>query len=153
MDKTRSMELIPVKQHLHENAVFSGNPDCLETLDMTVDFFNRVGYNPPWIGYFAQLNGELVGAAAFKGKPVNNKVEIAYGTFPRFRNQGIGKRIADALVQLSLQTDPSVIITARTLPEENYSVRILRKNNFRLAGTITDPDDGDVWEWVYGRHL
>lgn len=145
------MELVPVKQYLHENDVFTGNPDCLETLDMTIDFFNRIGYNPPWIGYLASLNGELVGAGAFKGKPVNNKVEIAYGTFPRFQNQGIGTQIANALVQLSLQTDPSVIITARTLPEENYSARILRKSNFILTGTITDPDDGEVWEWVYQK--
>jgi len=143
------MELIPIKQHLHENKEFAGNPDCQDTLQMTIDFFNRIGYNLPWIGYYVKLNGALVGAAAFKGEPVNGKIELAYGTFPQYRHKGIGNQIVNALVQLSLKTDPSIIITARTLTEENYSARILRKNNFRLLGTIMDEEDGEVWEWVY----
>jgi RimJ/RimL family protein N-acetyltransferase len=116
---------------------------------MCIDFYKRVGFNPPWVCYYVQLDGQLVAAAAFKGKPVNNKVEIAYGTFPQYQNRGIGSKIADTLVRLSLKTDPSVIITARTLPEENYSARILRKNNFKLLGTIIDEEDGEVWEWEY----
>jgi [ribosomal protein S5]-alanine N-acetyltransferase len=38
---------------------------------------------------------------------------------------------------------------ARTLMEENYSTRILRKNGFECLGIVNDPDDGDVWEWEY----
>ena len=143
------MILLPIKEHLKENQEFTSNPDCQESIYMSIDFFKRIGYNPPWISYYVEQDGKLVGAAAFKGKPVNNKVEIAYGTFPAFQNQGIGTKIAGALVQLSLKTDPSVIITARTLMEENYSARILRKNNFKLLGIIMDDEDGEVWEWEY----
>jgi ribosomal-protein-alanine N-acetyltransferase len=144
------MKLIPVKEHLHENEKFTDNPDCQDSIYMCVDFYKKVGFNPPWICYYVQLNGSLVAAAAFKGKPVNGKVEIAYGTFPLYRQIGIGTRVAHALVQLSLKTNPSVRIMARTLPEENYSARILRKNNFNLLGTVTDDEDGEVWEWEYG---
>jgi RimJ/RimL family protein N-acetyltransferase len=143
------MELLPIKEHLHENKEFIDNPDCQDSLYMCIDFYKKVGFNPPWICYYVQLEGALVAAAAFKGKPVNGKVEIAYGTFPPYQQQGIGARIAHALVQLSLKTDQSVTITARTLAEENYSTRILRKNNFQLLGTVTDEEDGEVWEWVY----
>lgn len=143
------MELIPIKQHLHENKEFTDNPDCGETIHMTIDFFNRIGYNPPWIGYYAKVDGVLVGAAAFKGKPVDGKVEIAYGTFAQHQNKGVGAQIAGELVRLALATDPSVTVTARTLAEENFSARILRKNNFRLLGTVIDPEDGELWEWVY----
>lgn len=143
------MELLPLKEHLHDNGEFIDHPDCRDTLEMSIDFFKKIGYHPPWIGYYAKSNGVLVGAAAFKGKPVNGRVEIAYGTFPRYQQKGIGARIANALVQLSLKTDPAVIITARTLPEENFSARILRKNNFKLLGTIVDPEDGELWEWEY----
>ena len=86
---------------------------------------------------------------AFKGKPVNGMVEIAYGTLEKYRNQGIGSSICKHLVDLSIKTDPSVKITARTLPQENYSVRILRKNNFIFKGMVNDPEDGDVWEWEF----
>lgn len=143
------MELIPVKEHLHENKEFTDHPDCQESIGMCVDFYKRVGFNPPWICYYVQLNGNLVAAAAFKGKPVNNKVEIAYGTFSRYQRQGIGTQIAKMLVALSLKTDPLVRITAQTLKEENYSVRILRNNNFKLIGTAIDDDEGEVWEWEY----
>ena len=144
------MILLPIKEHLHENQEFIKNPDCKDTLGMCIDFYKRMGFNPPWICYYVQMNGNLVAAAAFKGKPENGKVEIAYGTFPQFQHQGIGTNIAHALAQLSQETDPAVRITARTLREENFSVRILRKNNFKLLGTIMDDEDGEVWEWEYG---
>src|SRR5580704_9457138 len=111
---------------------------------MSVDFYTRVGFNKPWICYYAQLENQLVGCAAYKGKPVNCRVEIAYGVFPQYMNKGIGALIAKTLVDLAQQTDPAIIITAKTLPEENYSTRILRKNNFKLLGMIIDPEDGEL---------
>jgi len=143
------MELLPIKEHLHENEQFAANPDCNDSLGMCIDFYKRAGYNPPWICYYVQLDGQLVAAAAFKGKPVDNKIEIAYGTFPQHQNKGVGTKIADTLVKLALKTDPLVRVTAQTLKEENYSTKILRKNNFVIIGTAIDEDEGEVWEWEY----
>ena len=145
------MELVPVGPTIEENEVFTGNPDCNEHLQMTIDYFNKIGYQPPWIGYYARHDGELVGSAAYKGQPIDGKVEIAYGTFERFRQQGIGTQIARKLTELALAFDPSVEITARTLPEDNFSTRILAKNGFKWIGTVEDPDDGEVWEWKYKK--
>ena len=143
------MELIPIKEHLSENETFLSHPDCKESVDMCVDFYKKVGFNPPWICYYVKLDDHFVAAAGFKGPPVNNKVEIAYGTFPAHQQKGVGTRIAELLVQTALKTDPSVRVTAQTLKEENYSVKILRKNNFKLIGTAIDEDEGEVWEWEY----
>ena len=143
------MELLPIKEHLHENEQFAANPDCNDSLGMCIDFYKRAGYNPPWICYYVQLDGQLVAAAAFKGKPVDNKIEIAYGTFPQHQNKGVGTKIADTLIKLALKTDPLVRVTAQTLKEENYSTKILRKNNFVIIGTAIDEDEGEVWEWEY----
>ena len=145
------MQLLPIKQTLEENGEFIDNPACNETLNMSIEFYKKVGFNPPWICYYAEENGELIGNAAFKGKPVNNTVEIAYGTMEAHRQKGVGTKICKKLVELSLATDPSVKITARTLPEKNYSTRILEKNNFILLGFVTDPEDGEVWEWEYKK--
>lgn len=136
---------------MEDNTAFAANPLCLESLPMTIEFFNRVGYVPPWIGYFAELDKQLVGVSAFKGPPVNGTVEIAYGTFEPYRQQGIGAGICKLLVDLALKTDPSLRITARTLPEENYSTRILRKNGFKMIGPVIDPEDGEVWEWAFEK--
>ena len=143
------LELIPIQVSLEENQQFINHRDCQESLSMTIDYYKIIGFHQPWICYYASMNNELVGAAGFKGRPVNNKIEIAYGTFPSFMNQGIGTAICKALVDLAQQTDPSVRITARTLPEINYSTKILEKNNFKFIGNVWDKDDGDVWEWEY----
>jgi len=147
------MTLLPIKQTIEENEAFAKNPLCKESLVMCIDFYKRVGFNPPWICYYVEENGELTGSAAFKGKPINNTVEISYGTMEKLRQQGVGTRICKQLVELSLATDASVRITARTLPEKNYSTRILEKNNFVLLGFVTDPEDGEVWEWEYKKKI
>jgi [ribosomal protein S5]-alanine N-acetyltransferase len=146
------MKLIPIREHAEENPEFISNPLCQESIYMSIEFYKKVGYTPPWICYYAALDGKLVGAAAYKGKPVDGKVEIAYGTFEIWKHQGIGEEICRVLVDLSLASDPSVQITARTLPENNFSVKILQKNGFQFAGNVYDPEDGDVWEWVYMKN-
>ena len=123
-----TMEFIPIHEHLEENEDFIKHPDCQDSLYMSIDFFKKIGYTVPWIGYYAAIDYVLVGCAAFKGKPVNGKVEIAYGTFPQHQNKGVATEICRLLLQLSLKTDVTIRITARTVAEENYSTKVLRKN-------------------------
>jgi len=147
------MVLLQIKEKLEDNPEFISNPHCQETLYQTIIYFKSIGYSFPWIGYYASINNQIVGNGAFKGRPLNGKVEIAYSTFPGYQQQGIGTEICRQLIQVALQTDPSVIITARTLTEENFSTQILSKNNFILNGTVMDTDDGEVWEWEYKNPL
>jgi RimJ/RimL family protein N-acetyltransferase len=142
------MKLLPIEEKLAYNQALAGNPSGQEVLHQCIDFYKRVGFVPPWICYYVEENGRIVGSAGFKGPPVNDSVEIAYGTFEAFRQQGIGTRICKQLVELSLQTDPAVRITARTFDKDNFSARILLSNHFRCLGTVEDPEDGQVWEWV-----
>src|SRR5688572_19817428 len=101
------MTLLPIKQTLEENEAFAKNPLCNESLYMCIDFYKRVGFNPPWICYYVEENGELTGSAAFKGEPINNTVEISYGTMEKHRQRGVGTRICKQLVELSLAADAS----------------------------------------------
>ena len=41
------MQLIPIKEILEENKEFLSNPLCQESIYMTIDFYKRVGFNPP----------------------------------------------------------------------------------------------------------
>src|SRR5258706_15103970 len=109
-----SMQLVPIFESVEENEEFVKNSLCKDTIYVCVDFYKRVGFNPPWICYYVKEEGQLIGSGAFKGKPVNNQVEIAYGTMPEHYRKGIGTKICKLLVDLSLQTDPGVRITART---------------------------------------
>lgn len=143
------MEFIPIQEKLEDNQEFLTNPYSAETIQMSIDFYNRVGYVPPWIGYYVKHNNELVASVGFKGPPVNNTIEIAYGVFEAHQRQGLGKAVCKMLVDLAIKTDPTLKITARTFSENNFSTRILEKNNFLLSGTVQDPEDGEVWEWIY----
>jgi len=144
------MILIPIDVDAALNSRFSVNAECAAILNVYPGYYNKVGYNIPWIGYFATIDGnEIVGCGGYKGAPRGGKVEIAYGTFKNYEGQGIGSRICQQLVSLSLQTDPSIRITARTFLENNASTSILSRNGFKCIGTVYDEDDGNVWEWEH----
>jgi len=151
MKNSSQIQLRQIQKELADNQQFFDLPACREILDATIDFYKRVGFLSPWVGYFASLSDHIVGAAGFKGKPVNGTVEIAYGTFEPYQKQGVATSICRELVELALRTDPSIRITARTLPDGDFSIQILKKNGFVLLGTIEDPDDGQVCEWEYGK--
>ena len=142
------MLLLPIEIDETKNEKFRDNQECLDILNVYPGYYQKVGYNKPWIGYFATADGnEMIGCGGFKGKPKNGKVEIAYGTFKKYEGQGIGTEICRQLVLLSLQADPSIRITARTLMENNASTRILKRNGFEFNGIVVDDEDGEVWEW------
>jgi [ribosomal protein S5]-alanine N-acetyltransferase len=143
------MLLLPIKERIEDNEEFTNDPSLKLTIQMTIDFYKKVGFIPPWIGYYVEENGNLIGTAGFKGPPINETVEIAYGTIEKYRNQGFGTTICRELVELSLKTNPSIKITARTFLKENFSTRILVKNHFICIGTVNDPEDGEVWEWLF----
>lgn len=138
------MKLLPLLPTLEENLAIPLFKAEGQYLSMAVEYFQRIGYQPPWIGYYAEMDGHLVGSAAFKGISPDNSVEIAYGVFEAMQNQGIGTAICRQLVLLAQQTAPTVRITARTLPESNFSTRILTKNGFQLLGSVIDLEDGEV---------
>lgn len=128
---------------------YLGHPFCLEVFNSLKEYYSKIGFNIPWVGYFALLNSEVIGVGGFKGSPNNNKVEIAYGTLPEKEGNGYASKICETLVKIALKYDPNISITARTLMETNASTTILKKNGFKYMGIVNDPEDGDVWEWEY----
>ncbi len=111
-------------------------------------YYEAIGYVEPWIGYLARRDEQWVGACGFKGAPKRGRVEIAYFTFPAFEGQGVATGMARALITKASEADSAVIVTARTLPEGGPSSTILRKLGFTKTTTVTDAEDGEVWEWV-----
>lgn len=146
------LEFIPILATTEENSKLFNNPICVDVVTSTLGFYKTVGFNQPWIGYVVMSNEDIVGSAGYKGKPIENKIEIAYGTFPAFQGKGFGTQICRHLITLAISTDPLIEIIARTLPDNVNSIAILKKNNFTLLGTVYDKDDGYVQEWQYNKH-
>ena len=76
------MQLIPIRERLEDNEDFIKDPLCQETVHMTTDFYKKVGFVEPWIGYYAEENRDLVGSA---GIQVNIN-QLAYTKKYRIRN-------------------------------------------------------------------
>jgi ribosomal-protein-alanine N-acetyltransferase len=122
-------------------------PLAAEIVKATTQLYQAVGYELPWIGYLAFENGTCVGSCGFKSPPQNNRVEIAYFTFPGHESRGVATRMASELIRLARDKMPALTVAAQTLPEENASTSVLKKLQFRLVGTVEHPEDGLVWEW------
>lgn len=122
-------------------------PEAAPVVSATIQLYRTVGYQPPWTGYLAFEDDVCVGACGFKSPPQNNRVEIAYFTFPAHESRGLATQMAAELIAIGKAHAPDVRVTAQTLPEENASTSILKKLGFRLLGTVEHPEDGMVWEW------
>lgn len=147
----KKVELIPIdKDGSFANPVSIVPEFIQQACRETARFHDRIGFMPPWIGYVSISGGQLVGCGGFKGPPVDNRVEIAYGTLPELEGQGYATATARALIELAKSTDATVLVTAQTLPEPNASNALLKKLGFSFAGVVAHPEDGDVWEWHLG---
>ena len=130
-----------------EKPVASVPPLAAQVIEATTELYNAVGYEPPWLGYLALENGAFIGSCGFKSPPENNRVEIAYFTFPGHESRGVATRMASALVRIAITNSPGVTVAAQTLPEESASTSVLRKLQFRFVGSVEHPEDGLVWDW------
>lgn len=111
--------------------------------------YEKRGSRFPWIGYLARREDDtmLVGTCAFATPPDDEgEAEIAYYTFPPYEGAGNGTAMAASLVEIAREGDLNTL-TAKTLPQENASTRILRRLGFYLEGPVIDEEDGDVWLW------
>lgn len=122
--------------------------NCQELIQMMDEFYPKVGFNITWVGYFLLLNNQVVGTAGFTGQPVDNTVEISYWTFKELEGQGIASMACKELITIAQKTNPSITITAKTLPEYNASTKILQNNNFKFVEIVQDHEIGDAWLWV-----
>ena len=142
------MELIAIIKDGELAKPLSSTPlIAADVIEAMTRLYRTVGYEPPWIGYLALENDTCVGTCGFKSPPQNNRVEIAYFTFPGHESRGVATRMAAELIRLALDKSPGVTVAAQTLPEENASTSILKKLRFHLVGTVEHPEDGLVWEW------
>ena len=143
------MQFQPIHIDEDQTKEIYANDDCREIFKSYPSYYYKVGYNPPWIGYFVMRNNEVVGVGGFTGKPKDGRVEIAYGTFKKYEGQGIGYFSCRQLISIAKEADPKLIITAKTAPENNASTKILERNGFEFTGIVQDEGIGDAWEWVH----
>ena len=140
------IEFIPIDlQFAYEKIV----DDFIKQLVInTLGYYKHIGFFIPWISYLVKDNNNYVGICSFKGKPINNIVEIAYCTHLNYENQGYATKMCEKLIEIAYNENNDITIIVKTLPELNASTTVLKKNGFINNGMITDPEDGNVYEWI-----
>ena len=122
-----------------------------------VDMLRSSSEPDVWRHGFAVVEKEsryVIGNTAFVGPPdENGAVEIAYAIAPEFEGRGFATQAAGAITDFAF-SDPRVKkVVAHTLPEENASTRVLKKNSFKFSGEIEHEHDGLIWRWERTRDL
>jgi RimJ/RimL family protein N-acetyltransferase len=143
------MNLVPIPRSGDVDGKIALSETLRSVVLQTVQLYGRRGYTEPWIGYLAVEGETCVGCGGFTAPPTDGVVEIAYFTLPEFERRGIATAIAQRLITIATESDPSVGVIAHTLCEENASNHILKKLGFVFAGAINHPEDGNIWEWRY----
>lgn len=119
-----------------------------ENCDASAGLFNAIGFTPPWVGYVTVDDGKPVGGCAFVGAPKDGAVEVAYFTLEECEGRGFATQALACMIEIARQADPLTTLTAKTLPQENASTAILRRNGFQFAGETTDHEIGLAWAWA-----
>ena len=145
------MELKPLDLNVDKLEEIYASENCQMLLNAYDDYYQKVGYNLPWIGYLVIKDNKIVGSCGFKGQPKEGNVEIAYWTFKEFEKQGVSTFSCKELVSISQNFDPTINITATTQPENNASTKILQNNGFVFSGIIQDDEIGDAWLWTFKK--
>ncbi|MBA3662570.1 MAG: GNAT family N-acetyltransferase [Gammaproteobacteria bacterium] len=114
------------------NEIYSST-DCQQLINSMDEYYPKIGFNKPWVGYFVFNNNQIVGTGSFTGQPQDGKVEIAYWTFKEFEGQGIASFACKELISISKKTNPTITITAKTAPGHNASTKILQNNGFEFS--------------------
>jgi RimJ/RimL family protein N-acetyltransferase len=102
-----------------------------------------------WLVRAVVLDGEMIGHAGFHGPPGVNAVkapgavEIGYTIFEPHRRNGYAAEAARALVDWAERERAIRHFVASVSPDNEPSLRLVRRLGFEQTGSRIDPEDGE----------
>ncbi len=142
------MELKIININEDKTKEIYSSTDCQQLINSMDEYYPKISFNKPWVGYFVFNDSKVVGTGSFTGQPKEGKVEIAYWTFKEFEGQGIASFACKELIAISKRTELTILITAKTAPEYNASTKILQRHGFEFSEIVHDEEIGDAWLWT-----
>ena len=118
--------------------------------DFIADFLPTARAAYPWLGFWAVIDGAVVGSGMCKSAPKDGQVEIGYGVAPSVEGKGIATELAKRLTAFAFDLGAESVI-AHTLPDGLASQRVLAKAGFFPVGEVVDPEDGLVLRFLRQR--
>ena len=63
------MELKTIELNVDQSKEIYVSTNCQQVINSMKEFYPKIGFNEPWVGYFAFNNNQLVGTYGFTGQP------------------------------------------------------------------------------------
>ena len=124
-----------------------------DALPYVIERLNKHPNDASWWTYLPvdMHSNTLLGSCGFKGKPIDGLVEIGYEVAQNYRGQGFATEMARLLVKKGFEDQSVQMIQAHTLPTENASTAVLKKNSFNFSHEISHQGHGLIWKWILNR--
>jgi RimJ/RimL family protein N-acetyltransferase len=119
------INLEPININEDKTKEIYASEDCQNLIKMWEEYYPKIGFNFPWIGYFVKQDNRILGCCAFTGKPLKNRVEVSCWAFKENEGKGISTWACKELISIAYATNPMITVIAKTAPENNASTKIL----------------------------
>lgn len=135
--------------------IADGWPEFPESILHVYQMLKSDPASPEW-GYHVFIHTKdqtLVGEGGYKGKPnEDGVVEIGYAIVPEYRRRGLALEAARGLASQAFSHPEVSIVQAHTLPNGTASINVLKKLGMKFMGTVDDPEDGEIFQWMVERN-
>ena len=141
-------------EHLGVTAALTWPPEHNDahTRDWMRSFLAAHPDEPGYGFWYIVAGGRLVGMCGYKGPPDGmGTVEIGYSLIEAEQRKGYGSAATAGLVERAFRDSRVMSVAGETLPALEASQKVMIRNGFRLVGSRTDDEAGEILRFVRSR--
>ncbi|ANX11750.1 GNAT family N-acetyltransferase [Fictibacillus arsenicus] len=141
--ETERLTIVPVDHQLVEKL----SPEDYEIHGFIKSYLTDLKEDESLLGWgvwfvIEKETGRIIGDTGFKGKPVDQTVEIGYGIIPSAQGRGYATEAVNGIIDRALSTNLVSNVVAECLDDNIASVKVLEKLGFERTGT-----DENMLKW------
>ncbi|RZT23513.1 GNAT family N-acetyltransferase [Fictibacillus sp. BK138] len=134
--ETKRLTIVPVDHQLVEKL----SPEDYEIHGFIKSYLEKLQEDESLLGWgvwfvIEKETERIVGDIGFKGKPVNQTVEIGYGIIPSAQGKGYATESVNEIVKWAGSTNLASHVIAECLEDNIASIKVLEKLGFDRTGT------------------
>jgi [ribosomal protein S5]-alanine N-acetyltransferase len=134
--ETKRLTIVPVDHQLVEKL----SPEDYEIHNFIKSYLEKLQEDKSLLGWgvwfvIEKESGRIVGDIGFKGKPVDQTVEIGYGIIPSAQGKGYATEAIKGIIDWALSTNLAFHVVAECLEDNVASIKVLEKLGFDRKGT------------------
>jgi [ribosomal protein S5]-alanine N-acetyltransferase len=134
--ETERLTIVPVDHQLVEKL----SPEDYEIHGFIKSYLKDLKEDESLLGWgvwfvIEKETGRIIGDIGFKGKPVDQTVEIGYGIIPSAQGRGYATEGVNKIIEWALSTNLASHVVAECINDNIASVKVLEKLGFERTGT------------------